>query len=149
MKARILTHGIRPILLCALSLPTICLGAISAMKRSKQYKQELEKVKNVKFNFETQVISLESSSQNAATFAALQEGTAMMQRIRSEVGIENVHDIMDQVRENTDLEQEINQAISQSLDPYMSDEDELLEWIRSDADDGMNETWEETDSETW
>jgi len=119
------------------------------MKRSKQYKQELEKVKNVKFNFETQVISLESSSQNAATFAALQEGTAMMQRIRSEVGIENVHDIMDQVRENTDLEQEINQAISQSLDPYMSDEDELLEWIRSDADDGMNETWEETDSETW
>jgi charged multivesicular body protein 4A/B len=97
------------------------------MKRKKLYEQELEKITNVKFTLETQVISLESAQQNAQTFQALKQGNTAMSGLRKEVGIDAVDDVMDEIKEEMELAQEINQAISQPVDPLMTDEDELLE----------------------
>lgn len=102
-------------------------GALFAMKRKKLYEQEFDKIQNVKMTLETQVINLESAAQNAQTFKAMQQGTQTMQKIRTEVGIEKVDDIMDEIKEEMELAQEINQAIAQPVDPLMTDEDELLE----------------------
>lgn len=96
------------------------------MKRKKLYEQELEKISNVKFTLETQVMNLESAQQNAQTFQALKQGNSAMQGIRKEVGIEAVDDVMDEIKEEMELAQEINQAIAQPVDPLMADEDELL-----------------------
>jgi Snf7 len=101
-------------------------GALFAMKRKKLYEQEVDKIQNVKFTLETQVMNLESASQNAQTYKALQQGTKTMQKIRTDVGIEQVDDVMDQIKEEMELAQEINQAISQPVDPLMMDEDELF-----------------------
>ena len=38
---------------------------------------------------------------------------------------------MDQIKEEMELAQEINQAISQPVDPLMTDEDELLEELNA------------------
>ena len=97
------------------------------MKRKKLYEQEFDKIQNVKMTLETQVINLESAAQNAQTFKAMQQGTQTMQKIRTEVGIEKVDDIMDEIKEEMEMAQEINQAIAQPVDPLMTDEDELLE----------------------
>jgi charged multivesicular body protein 4A/B len=97
------------------------------MKRKKLYEAEADKIQNVKMTLETQVINLESAAQNAQTFKAMQQGTQTMQRIRQEVGLEKVDDIMDEIKEEMELAQEINNAISQPVDPFMTDEDELLE----------------------
>jgi charged multivesicular body protein 4 len=86
------------------------------MKRKKLYEAEAEKIQNVKMTLETQVISLESAAQNAQTFAALSQGSKTMQKIRTEVGIEEM-----------ELANEINNAMAQSVDPFMTDEDELLD----------------------
>jgi charged multivesicular body protein 4 len=102
-------------------------GALYAMKRKKLYEAEQEKITNVKFTLETQVINLESAQQNAQTFHALKQGNTAMQSIRKEVGIEAVDDVMDEIKEEMELAQEINQAIAQPVDPLMTDEDELLE----------------------
>jgi len=102
-----------------------------AMKRKKLYEQEAEKIQNVKFTLETQVMNLESASQNAQTYKALQQGTKTMQKIRTEVGIEKVDDVMDQIREEMELAQEVNQAISQPVDAIMMDEDELLDELNA------------------
>lgn len=75
---------------------------------------------------ETQVINLESAAQNAQTYQALKAGSNTMQKIRNEVGIEQVDDVMDEIKEEMELAQEINQAIAQPVDPLMADEDELL-----------------------
>lgn len=96
------------------------------MKRKKLYEQEQEKIQNVKFTLETQVINLESAQQNAQTFQALKQGNTAMQNIRSDVGIEQVDDVMDEIKEEMEMAQEINQAIAQPVDPLMTDEDELL-----------------------
>merc|ERR1712224_996598 len=75
------------------------------------YEQEQEKTQNVRFTLEMQVINLESAQQNAQTYSALKQGNTAMQGIRKEV----------------EIEQEINDAIAQPVDPLMADEDELLE----------------------
>jgi chromosome segregation ATPase len=97
------------------------------MKRKKLYESEAEKIQNVKMTLETQVISLESAAQNAQTFAALSQGSKTMQKIRTEVGIDQVDDVMDGIKEEMELANEINNAMAQSVDPFMTDEDELLE----------------------
>jgi charged multivesicular body protein 4 len=102
-------------------------GALYAMKRKKLYEQEQAKIQNVRFTLETQVINLESAQQNAQTYSALKQGNTAMQGIRKEVGIEQVDDVMDEIKEEMDMAQEINDAIAQPVDPLMADEDELLE----------------------
>tara|TARA_B110001450_G_C17273302_1_gene340428 strand:- start:71 stop:523 length:453 start_codon:yes stop_codon:yes gene_type:complete len=97
------------------------------MKRKKLYEQEMTKIQNVRFTLETQVINLESAQQNAQTYSALKQGNIAMQGIRKDVGIEQVDDVMDEIKEEMEMAQEINDAIAQPVDPLMADEDELLE----------------------
>jgi len=107
-------------------------GALFAMKRKKMYESEIEKIQNVKMTLETQVINLESAAQNAATFQAMNQGNKTMKKIRQDVGIEKVDDIMDEIKEEMEMANEINQAISAPVDPFMmADEDELLDELNA------------------
>jgi len=110
---------------------SILKGALFAMKRKKLYEQEQEKIQNVKFTLETQVMNLESATQNAQTFKAMQQGSKTMQKIRTEVGIEQVDDVMDAIKEEMEMAQEINDAMAQPVDTLMTDEDELLEELNA------------------
>jgi charged multivesicular body protein 4 len=101
------------------------------MKRKKLYEAEADKIQNVKMTLETQVINLESVAQNAQTFQAMQQGSKTMQKIRTEVGLEKVDDIMDDIRQEMELAQEINEAIAAPVDPFMADEDELLDELNA------------------
>ena len=101
-------------------------GALFAMKRKKLYEKEMDKIQNVKMTLETQVINLESAAQNAETFKAMHSGTAAMKKIRNDVGLEKVDDMMDDIKEEMEMAQEISEAIAQPVDPLMADEDELL-----------------------
>ena len=97
------------------------------MKRKKLYEAEADKIQNVKMTLETQVINLESAAQNAETFKAMEAGTKTMKKIRTEVGIEQVDDMMDEIKEEMEMANEINNAIAQPVDPLLTDEDELLQ----------------------
>ena len=97
------------------------------MKRKKLYEAEADKIQNVKMTLETQVINLESAAQNAETFKAMEAGTKTMKKIRTEVGIEQVDDMMDEIKEEMEMANEINNAIAQPVDPLFTDEDELLQ----------------------
>ncbi|CAB9515814.1 body protein 4B [Seminavis robusta] len=101
-------------------------GALFAMKRKKMYEAEADKIQNVKMTLETQAINLESAAQNAATFDAMRSGTNTMKKIRNDVGIEKVDDIMDEMKEEMEMAEEVNNAIAQPVDGLMADEDELL-----------------------
>lgn len=101
-------------------------GAMYALKRKKLYEQELDKIQNVKMTLETQVFNLESASQNANTFQAMKSGTTAMKKIRQDVGIEKVDDMMDDIREEMEMANEISDAIAQPVDPLLADEDDLL-----------------------
>ena len=111
-------------------------GALYCMKRKKLHEAELDKIQNVKMTLETQVINLESASQNAETFKAMSAGKTAMQKIRDDVGIEKVDDLMDDIREEMEMANEISDAIAQPVDPLAADEDDLLaELEQMGADD--------------
>lgn len=102
-------------------------GAMFAMKRRKLYEQEMDKIGNVKMTLETQIMQLESATQNAETFQAMKAGTTAMSNIHKQVGIDKVDDLMDDIREEIENGNEINQAMAQAVDPLgCTDEDELM-----------------------
>lgn len=90
------------------------------------FEAEIDKIQNVKMTLETQVINLESAAQNAETFKAMEAGSKTMKKIRTDVGIEKVDDIMDEIKEEMELAAEINNAIAQPVDPLLADDEELL-----------------------
>ena len=106
------------------------------MKRKKLHDAELAKIENVKMTLETQCINLESASQNKDTFIAMKEGKNAMSKIRDEIGIERVDELMDDIREEMEAAQDISDAIAAPVDPLAGDEDELLaELEQMGADD--------------
>jgi charged multivesicular body protein 4 len=106
-------------------------GALFAMKRKKLYEAEIDKIQNVKMTLETQVINLEGAAQNAETFKAMEAGSKTMSKIREEVSVEKADDIMEGIREEMEMANEINNAIAQPIDTLLTDEDELLEELNA------------------
>lgn len=75
---------------------------------------------------ETQVMNLESATQNAETFKAMNSGKDAMKIIREDVGIDKVDDLMDEIKEEMEMADEISNALAQPVDPLLTDDDELL-----------------------
>lgn len=114
-------------------------GALSLLKRKKMYQAESEKLENVKMTLEVQAMQLESATHNQETARTMQSGNSAMKRIRKAFGIDKVDKLMDDIREEADLAQEIGSAIASPVDPYMMDEDELLREL-NELEDGPTET---------
>jgi charged multivesicular body protein 4A/B len=95
------------------------------MKKKKLYENEMEKITNVKMTLETQIFHVESSVYNSATISAMSEGTKTMKMIHAQTGVEKVEDMLDEIREEAELGQELSNAFRQPLD-FMMDDDELL-----------------------
>mmetsp|Transcript_19785 Transcript_19785/g.30073 ORF Transcript_19785/g.30073 Transcript_19785/m.30073 type:complete len:180 (+) Transcript_19785:301-840(+) len=124
MAERILSHD--SLTKTITTTTTTLLGAIFLMKRKKMYESEMEKIQNVKMTLETQVMNLESAAQNAATMKAMEAGTKTMKKIRQDVGLDKVDDVMDEIREEMDMANEVSTAMGQQVDPIVMDDDELL-----------------------
>ena len=101
-------------------------AALSTMKKRKLYENEIAKIDNVKLTLETQCINLEGAAQNVQTFDAMKSGNKSMVGIRKSMGVNNVDDMLDDIKEEMDLLQEVNGAFSQPIDPFGCDDDELL-----------------------
>lgn len=101
-------------------------GALFALKRKKLYEAEIDKIANIKMTLETQVMNLESAAQNAETMKAMKTGTSQMKKIRQETDIDQVDDLMDEIKEEMEMADEISMALAQPVDPLMTDEDDLL-----------------------
>jgi charged multivesicular body protein 4 len=100
-------------------------GALFSLKRRKMYEAEVDKIQGSKMTIETQIMSLESSIQNMETFRAMKSGKEAMAKVRANIDIGSVDDIMDDIKEEMDLAAEISDAIGQPVSDGF-DEDELL-----------------------
>ena len=102
------------------------IGALFALKRKKLYEAEIDKIANIKMTLETQVMNLESAAQNAETFKAMTAGKSAMSNIREDTNIDKVDDLMDEIKEEMEMADEISNALAQPVDPLLTDEDDLL-----------------------
>jgi charged multivesicular body protein 4 len=123
---KLLIHFIKLIIQTNQNTTKQNIGALFALKRKKLYEAEIDKIANIKMTLETQVMNLESAAQNAATMQAMKSGTAQMKKIRQETDIDQVDDLMDEIKEEMEMADEISNALAQPVDPLLTDEDELL-----------------------
>lgn len=56
----------------------------------------------------------------------MQSGKHAMTEIRNQTDIEKVDDLMDEIKEEMELADEISNALAQPVDPLIADEDDLL-----------------------
>ncbi|GMI21205.1 hypothetical protein TeGR_g3204 [Tetraparma gracilis] len=114
-------------------------GALFSMKRKKMYESEVEKIMNSKMTLETQIMSLETQIQNIETFKAMKAGKTAMEAVRKGVDVDNVDEMMDDIREEMEQANEISQAIGQPVDGAEFDEDELLSELNELEENDLEE----------
>ena len=61
------------------------------------------------------------------TFKAMKAGQSAMKQVRKNIDVDNVDDMMDEIRDEMETANEISEAIGRPVEDTGYDEDELLE----------------------
>ncbi|TPX30292.1 hypothetical protein SmJEL517_g06120 [Synchytrium microbalum] len=97
-----------------------------ALKRKKVYEEQITKIMGSRMTLETQMMSIESANVNLETMEAMRQGAAAMKQVHGKMDIKKVDQVMDDIRDQMDLANEISDAISQPVGYGMEfDDDEL------------------------
>jgi len=88
---------------------------------------------------EQQVMTLEGANVSLEAMNAMKMGAASMKTIHKDMNIDQVDDIMDDIREQMDIANEINEAISQPLGGEVLDEDDLLSELEGLEQESLDE----------
>jgi len=101
-------------------------AALMALKRKRQYENEIGKINGTMTTLETQVMTIENANVNLEALNAMKAGSDAMKSIHGSINIDKVDDTMDDIREQMDLANEVSSAISQPVGFGIEfDEDEL------------------------
>ncbi|KAF9974772.1 ESCRT-III subunit protein snf7 [Actinomortierella ambigua] len=101
-------------------------AALMALKRKKQFETQIEKILGSRLTIETQVMAIESANVNLETMKAMRAGADAMKGIHRDMDINKVDNIMEEIREQWELADEISNAISEPVGFGIDmDEDEL------------------------
>ncbi|CAG8467917.1 8321_t:CDS:2 [Paraglomus occultum] len=115
-------------------------AALMALKRKKQYMNQIEKISGSRLLIDTQVMAIENANVNLETMKAMQVGAEAMKSIYGSMDINTVDDTMESIREQMDLAEDISNAISVPLGVDFLDDDELaaeLEELEQEALDNQ------------
>ena len=99
-------------------------GALLVLKRKKMLEQELETLMNSHLTLEQQIHSLEAAQTTQLAVTALQQGVKAQKNLNTNVKMEDVDELMDDMQEQQELQNEIAQVLSQGV--RVTDDDELL-----------------------
>jgi len=100
-------------------------AALMALKRKKQYENQIEKISGARITIEAQVMAIENANVNLETLKAMEKGAEAMKAIHGSMDINKVDDTMDNIREQIDMADEISNAISAPMIGFDIDDDEL------------------------
>uniref|UniRef100_A0A7S3D4N0 Uncharacterized protein n=1 Tax=Palpitomonas bilix TaxID=652834 RepID=A0A7S3D4N0_9EUKA len=97
-------------------------GALMALKRKKMMEAQVDKLGATKMNLETQISALQNASMDMEVIQAMRSGASAMKVQYQNMNVENVEDVMDEIRDQMDVANEVSEAISQPLGGEMIDE---------------------------
>ncbi|KAI0751567.1 Snf7-domain-containing protein [Daedaleopsis nitida] len=115
-------------------------AATAALRRKKVTEQELERLQNTRFQLEMQVNTLESASFNAENMAAMKKAAGALKDIHGKLSIDKVDQTMSEIQEQTQLANEVSEAISSST--YVGvevDDDELKQELAELEQEELND----------
>jgi len=101
--------------------------ALEALKRKKQWEDQISKLANTRLNVDTLLMTIENSKVDLETVNVMKQGAEAMKIMQSEMKIEKVEDAMDDVRDQMANAQTISDALAEPIGLGAEfDEDELL-----------------------
>ncbi|RDX53619.1 Snf7-domain-containing protein [Lentinus brumalis] len=123
-----------------LHLPGAYLAATAALRRKKVTEQELERLQNTRFQLEMQVNTLESASFNAENMNAMKKAAGALKDIHGKLSIDKVDQTMSEIQEQTQLANEVSEAISSSTYTGVEfDDDELKQELADLEQEELND----------
>lgn len=114
--------------------------ALQALKRKKRYEEQLTKIDGTLTTLEYQREVLESASTNAQVIRVMSDATKAFKSANSNMDVDKVHDIMDDIAEQQQIAEEISGAISNPIGFDQNvDEDELLRELEELQDQDLED----------
>ena len=86
--------------------------ALQALKRKKNHEKKLQQIDGTLTTLEYQRDALDSATSNAAVFKTMGEAAKALKKAHSDMDVDEVHDIMDDIAEQHEIANEIAEAIS-------------------------------------
>jgi len=116
--------------------------ALNALKKKKQYEKQLQQIDGTLSSVEMQRESLKNASTNAEVLKTMGYAAKALKSAHQNMDVDDVHDMMDDIQEQTELANEISDAIGTSMGMGQDiDEDdlaaELEELEQEDLDEQM------------
>jgi len=114
-------------------------AATAALKRKKAAEAELERLSATRLQLELQVNTLESANLNAETMSAMRRGADALKVIHGNMNADKVADTMDEVHEQTQIANEVSQAIAHNPYADPSEDDALRDELAELEEEVLNE----------
>jgi len=107
-------------------------AALQALARKKRYEKQLKQIDGTLSTVEYQIEALENASTNTEVLKAMQMAATALKVAHNNMDVDKVQDIMDDIREQQEISQEISDAISQPTGfGHDVNEDELMAELES------------------
>lgn len=100
--------------------------ALSALKRKRTLEENLRKSEGTLENLEEQKNMLENASSNAAVLKTMADTAKIVKQQHDNLDINKVEDIVDDIREQKEISEEISNILSNNLSVKTHDDDDLL-----------------------
>jgi len=109
--------------------------ALQALKRKKRYETQLRQIDGTLTTIESQREALEGANTNTAVLQTMNEAAKAMKKAHSDMNVDEVHDMMDDIAEQQDVAKEISEAISSPVAFGQEYDDDELEAELNDLEE--------------
>jgi len=110
--------------------------ALLALKKKKMYESQMEQTDNLILRISEQRIMLENQRTTAKAISTMQDAAAAAKQTMTEMNIDKVDDVMQEINEQNDLMATVNDALGQGFDLGVDlDEDALNDELKQLEDE--------------
>lgn len=111
-----------------------------ALKRKKRLEKQLQQIDGTLSTIEFQREALENANTNTEVLKNMSYAAKALKSAHQQLDVDDVHEMMDDIQEQTELADEISRAISEPAGFGMDvDEDELLNELEELEQEGLDE----------
>lgn len=106
-------------------------GAVLELNKKKAFEEDINKTRNIIFNLELQLLSLESANVNKRTFDVIKNSNFVLQKTNASQDNDRVNDLMDSLDDQFEITKSISDSLSRPIgrmldESDLSDEFDLL-----------------------
>lgn len=115
-------------------------AALMALKRKKRLEKQLQQIDGTLSTIEFQREALENANTNTEVLKNMSYAAKALKSAHQQLDVDDVHEMMDDIQEQTELADEISRAISEPAGFGMDvDEDELMNELEELEQEGLDE----------